>query len=609
MSAKKYKILCVHGLGDHRKGAWKDVWKLATKQALSEAGAANFSVKFEFLEYDDYFFDNVDISAFDVAEAAISMGIGVLAEPFYRRRRGVFSWISDRFDKFSYDIERTAGYVVAWCANDDFQRETRAMLLDRVRDFKPDLVLAHSLGSLISYETFTHTDAQKGDVQETLSKARFVTFGSQVNNNFVRAHLANGYLTKPSVGMWHHLYNKHDKVFTAEILYGDRLGPGFKQSQTHFKDRTFDGAEISEHAAAGYLTHTQALRDLWGPIASSRGGAAKTARAGSSKKKSAKAQISKKKQKALLVGINDYSAPISPLEGCVNDVFLMSSVLQQCGFEPEGIRTVLNERATAKGILDRMEWLLEDAKSGDELIFYFSGHGARYPEYNAYDEPDRFIECLVTADFDWSRDRCIKDRDIVEIYSQLPYDCRFVMVVDACHSGGIHKDGNARVRGLAPPDDIRHRMLYWDRKKRMWDNRKFDKLQSEYTRSRTDEIEMFGPGGTSELLGRGSMLRTLSEKEFSSLKKKNPERALGAYLPLVLEACQADEYAYEYRHGATSYGAFTYNLASILEREKKISFESLVKKSEKELRNLGFAQRPNIVGPSGIKKANVPWLD
>ena len=62
----------------------------------------------------------------------------------------------------------------------------------------------------------------------------------------------------------------------------------------------------------------------------------------------------------LVVGINDYPEASQRLEGCVNDVFTMSAVLQERGFEPEAIRTCLDGRATADGILSRLRWLLDD---------------------------------------------------------------------------------------------------------------------------------------------------------------------------------------------------------------------------------------------------------
>lgn len=55
-----------------------------------------------------------------------------------------------------------------------------------------------------------------------------------------------------------------------------------------------------------------------------------------------------------------------PRPDLINDAFTMSAVLQECGSAPEDIRTCLDHRATAKGILEHLEWLLGDARSGDQ---------------------------------------------------------------------------------------------------------------------------------------------------------------------------------------------------------------------------------------------------
>lgn len=51
----------------------------------------------------------------------------------------------------------------------------------------------------------------------------------------------------------------------------------------------------------------------------------------------------------------------------------MSSVLQESGFEPEDIRIVLNDRATTQGIMDRLHWLLDGVRDGDERMLFYSG--------------------------------------------------------------------------------------------------------------------------------------------------------------------------------------------------------------------------------------------
>jgi hypothetical protein len=75
----------------------------------------------------------------------------------------------------------------------------------------------------------------------------------------------------------------------------------------------------------------------------------------------------------------------------------------------------------------------------------------------------------------------------------------------------------------------------------------------------------------------------------------------------VIEACQEAELAYEYRHGVTSYGAFTYSLADILRRRKRITFDGLVRETGKRLTKLGYDQRPGLLGPEKVVRAQVPW--
>src|SRR5262249_1123066 len=113
--------------------------------------------------------------------------------------------------------------------------------------------------------------------------------------------------------------------------------------------------------------------------------------------------------RALLVGINEYPKEQDRLSGCVNDVFLMSSVLQESGFDAEDIRVVLDERATAAAIRERLEWLLDGASAGDQRVFFYSGHGAQLPGYNTQGQVNHVDACLVPVDFAWSRETAITD--------------------------------------------------------------------------------------------------------------------------------------------------------------------------------------------------------
>ena len=291
-----------------------------------------------------------------------------------------------------------------------------------------------------------------------------------------------------------------------------------------------------------------------------------------------------------------------------------SSVLQECGSAPNQIRVCLDERATAQGVLERLEWLVDDMVAGDERVFYFSGHGTTIPSYGERDEPDRLCETLVPWDFDWSPETAISDDQIFSLYSQLPYDSRLVLIFDCCHSGGMHRDASSHVRGISPPDDIRHREIKWDIQSQMWVDRGFTRLDKDFSKNKQDCSAFFGHSGSVTRIGRASMLRGQTEEQYRAYKRKHRKTPFGPYLPLILEACAEDELASEYQHGVTSYGAFTYSITTILRtrarasRGRGITFEKLMKETKQQLEELEFDQTPQILGPSKIMSSRVPWL-
>jgi hypothetical protein len=285
----------------------------------------------------------------------------------------------------------------------------------------------------------------------------------------------------------------------------------------------------------------------------------------------------------------------------------MSAVLQECGFAPQDIRTCLDRRATAAGILERMAWLVDDLRPGDERVFFYSGHGAQMPVYGPTDEPDRLVETLVPCDFDWSPETSITDEHIYQFYSQLPYDARLAMIFDCCHSGGVHRQGGSRARGITPPDDIRHRQLKWDLKTQMWVDRGFQRINPDFSTATKANAAFFGKDGAKLRLGRAGVLRAQTQKAEYRRAKQDQDGPVGPYLPLIIEACGEDQLSYEYRHGATSYGAFTFCLASLLREKKGGTFAELVTAAKDRLVELQYGQTPQILGPTEVVNARVPW--
>lgn len=172
-------------------------------------------------------------------------------------------------------------------------------------------------------------------------------------------------------------------------------------------------------------------------------------------------------KRALLVGIN-YPGTPSQLNGCVNDVILMTSLLiQQFGFtDPMNRRILTDNSATTSEILRRLNWLVDGAQPGDSLYFHYSGHGSQMidKDYDMEEEPDGKDEIICPSDLNW-RDKVIKDDDLRNIFSRVPKGCDVTVTLDCCHSGqGLRTLVNPletpspnKSRVLAMPADIEAR--------------------------------------------------------------------------------------------------------------------------------------------------------
>lgn len=142
--------------------------------------------------------------------------------------------------------------------------------------------------------------------------------------------------------------------------------------------------------------------------------------------------------RALLIGIDAYQS-VAPLDGPVNDAEAMQAfITTDLGFDAGDVKLLVDADATRANILrDFEEWLIDGTRPGDEVFFYFSGHGFQQPDTNG-DESDRLDETLVPVDVAVRNDKTvvgmISDDEIAALLSRLS-DRRVTVVVDACHSG------------------------------------------------------------------------------------------------------------------------------------------------------------------------------
>jgi hypothetical protein len=137
-------------------------------------------------------------------------------------------------------------------------------------------------------------------------------------------------------------------------------------------------------------------------------------------------------KKACLIGIN-YTNTSNELYGCVNDVMNLKTMLEtKYKYNPENIRTIINEQATRNTILREFALLLKNATSGDILFFSYSGHGT-YTIDRSGEEIDGKDELLVSVDNYAIFDDELKQ--IIDIY--LKPNVKLFTLFDNCHSGTI----------------------------------------------------------------------------------------------------------------------------------------------------------------------------
>lgn len=135
-------------------------------------------------------------------------------------------------------------------------------------------------------------------------------------------------------------------------------------------------------------------------------------------------------KKALLIGINYINTPYQ-LTGCIDDTNRMKSLLSSYGFSDFNILTDLTTiKPTKFNILNELKKMIVNAKSGDLLFFYYSGHGSYTFDRNN-DETDGKDELLVSSDLQGVIDDELKS----VIQTHLKKNITIIGMFDACHSG------------------------------------------------------------------------------------------------------------------------------------------------------------------------------
>lgn len=150
---------------------------------------------------------------------------------------------------------------------------------------------------------------------------------------------------------------------------------------------------------------------------------------------------------AVLVGINDYyESPtvksFRSLKGCVNDALSMKSLLMnRFGFEKTNINVILNEKATQSQLISAMTATLNKSRTGDVVVFYFSGHGIYIDNValNLDSVKKGYNQSLIMSDLYSPGYTClVKDNTLKKIFNQfVAKKVILTSIFDCCYSGNM----------------------------------------------------------------------------------------------------------------------------------------------------------------------------
>lgn len=142
---------------------------------------------------------------------------------------------------------------------------------------------------------------------------------------------------------------------------------------------------------------------------------------------------------AVLVGINEYPAPVPKLKGCVQDINQVNTYLEKTFSDKYHPLTLVDEQATKQGIVGSFRSHLSQAIENDVVLFYFSGHGTtEVADPVFWDMQSRkLLQCLVCYDsITDSGYRLLADKELRYLIQKVSEKgAHIVTIFDCCHSG------------------------------------------------------------------------------------------------------------------------------------------------------------------------------
>jgi hypothetical protein len=254
------------------------------------------------------------------------------------------------------------------------------------------------------------------------------------------------------------------------------------------------------------------------------------------------------------IGINDYRGKSNDLRGCVNDCNDWAKELStHHNFSDPTI--LLDNQATIRNVKRAWTDTINKAKSGDVIVFTFSGHGTSVEDISG-DENDKRDEAICLYD------GLLVDDTIRKIFSNKKEGVKLIFISDSCHSGTVSRsfistlsdtDYYSKPRYLPPEEDI----------------------EAAYVSA-----------------------TPLPKKSIFSPEENDMNH-------ILISGCLPTEYSYDAYFSRRFNGAMSFNALNIIKSNPDLTYEQFYAELRNKLPTSRYPQTPQLEGHEDLKKQKI----
>ena len=140
---------------------------------------------------------------------------------------------------------------------------------------------------------------------------------------------------------------------------------------------------------------------------------------------------------AIVIGISDYDGEANDIQYADDDALdMLDALVNVYGFLRDHILLLISDytvnNATRENIIKAIAWLRNNENNGDEVVFFYSGHGARGKANDG--DKERIDEAIVP--WECTAESLIWDGELKQLFSDFDTS-RIIFIFDSCYAGGM----------------------------------------------------------------------------------------------------------------------------------------------------------------------------